>query len=109
MRTPPEPARLRLALLLALPLLAGGCSNLEMPGLFASDDEAAAAAEPAADSAGKFVTVTVKNRYGFRIKDPLGRRVTGATCGIWKDRDRDRAGECCWSMRGECACPCPDR
>ena len=105
MRIPPDPARRRLALLLALPLLAG-CSGLEMPDWFADDDEAAAAAP---EPAGKFVTVTVKDRYGFRIKDPLGRRVTGATCGIWKDRDRDRAGECCWSMRGECGCPCPDR
>ena len=105
MRTPPEPARLRLALLLVLPLLAG-CSTVTD---WFSDDDEAAAAQPAEDPAGKFVTVTVKDRYGFRIKDPLGTRVTGATCGIWKDRDRDRAGECCWSMRGECACPCPDR
>ena len=106
MRIPPAPARRRLALLFALPLLAG-CGGLEMPDWFADDE--AAAAEPAADPAGKFVTVTVKERYGFRIKDPLGKRVTGATCGIWKDRDRDRAGECCWSMRGECGCPCPGR
>ena len=105
MRIPPAPARRRLALLLALPLLAG-CSNLEMPDLFSGGDEAAAAA---AEPAGKFVTVTVKDRYGFRIKDPLGKRVTGAGCGVWKDRDRDRAGACCWSMRGECACPCPGR
>ena len=106
MHTPPAPARPRLALLLVLPLLAG-CSNLEMPDWFSDDDEAAAAA--AAEPAGKFVTVTVKDRYGFRIKDPLGKRVTGAGCGVWKDRDRDRAGACCWSMRGECACPCPGR
>lgn len=106
MMTPPGPARLRLALLLALPLLAG-CSGIELP--WSSDDDEAAAAQPAEDPAGKFVTVTVKDRYGFRIKDPLGKRVTGATCGIWKDRDNERAGECCWSMRGECACPCPDR
>ena len=105
MRTPPEPARLRLALLLVLPLLVG-CSTVT--DWFSDDDETAATAT-AEDPAGKFVTVTVKDRYGFRIKDPLGKRVTGATCGIWKDRDRDRAGECCWSMRGECACPCPDR
>ena len=56
----------------------------------------------------KYVTITVKDRYGFRIKDPMGQRTTGGSCGIWKDQDKDIQGACCWNNRGDCACPCPE-
>ena len=80
-------------------------SSILLAGCGGGDDISPAIAE----GQDQFVTLTVKDRYGFRIKDPLGKRITGATCGIWKDQAQEQGGECCWTVRAECACPCPER
>lgn len=72
------------------------------------DDDDAQAETAEEETTPKYVTVTVKDRYGFRIKDPMGQRTTGGNCGIWKDQAQDTQGACCWNNRGECACPCPE-
>lgn len=93
-------------LLLLLPLTLAGCAPVDsVTGWL--DDEAPAEAAPA-ETGHKYVTVKVRDRYGFRIKDPLGRRTTGGSCGMWKDQVKDEKGGCCWTTRGECACPCPE-
>ena len=85
--------------LLLLPgLLLAGCGG--------GDDDLDSSVAEGQD---QFVTVNVKDRYGFRIRDPLGQRITGATCGAWRDQTQEQTGECCWNVRTECACPCPER
>ena len=96
-------------LILATPLALAGCGAVDsVTSWFDGEDEQAAAAASEDSTQQKYVTLTVKNRYGFRIKDPMGQRITGGSCGIWKDQDQDTKGECCWNNRSECACPCPD-
>ncbi len=91
-------------LALFLPLALAGCETVG--SLF--DDEDARAGTVAEEPSIKYVTVTVKDRYGFRVKDPLGQRTTGGSCGIWKDAKTEMRGGCCWNNRGDCACPCPE-
>lgn len=78
-------------------------------GYLGLDDGEAPPAVAGEEDAGQYVSLIVKDRYGFRIKDPLGKRITGGTCGIWKDNREERSGECCWNARTECSCPCPER
>lgn len=91
-----------------LPFALAGCGTVdEVASWFDSDD---AQVETAADEEPdlKYVTVVVKDRYGFKIKDPMGQRTTGGSCGVWKDQAQETQGACCWNNRGECACPCPE-
>lgn len=91
-------------LLLAMPLALPGCMSLDDINPF-DDDEPAAAQTPT----DQFVTVNINNNVGIRIKDPLGNRPTGATCGKWDNPGKGTKGVCCWNERGECECSCPDR
>ena len=93
------------ALAFAAPLLLAGCETMDsmVPDVLGGDT-----AEAKQETQQKYVTLTVKDRYGFRIKDPVGKRITGSNCGIWKDQKEETAGECCWNSRGECGCPCPE-
>lgn len=90
------------------PLALAGCETVGNVTSWFDDEDAQAEVAVDEESALKYVTVTVKDRYGFRIKDPLGQRITGGSCGIWKDQAQDTQGACCWNNRGECACPCPE-
>ena len=94
-------------LILSLTLALAGCSTVGPVTTWFDDSDEQTEGETSSSTA-KFVTVTVKDRYGFRIKDPMGRRITGGSCGIWKDQAKDAQGECCWNSRSECACPCSD-
>ncbi len=71
-----------------------------------SDDEPAAETRAPAD---KFVDININDNVGIRIKDPLGNRPTGATCGKWDNPGKETGGVCCWNARGECQCSCPER
>ncbi len=93
---------------LTLPFALSACSTIEDLNPF-DDDEEEIAAESQTQPTHKYITINVKDRYAFRIKDPLGKRTTGGSCGSWKDQQKDTIGECCWNSRGECGCPCPER
>ena len=95
-------------LALVFPLVLAGCETMDKVTSWFDDEDVQAEADSAEETAHKFVTVTVQDRYGFRIKDPLGRRTTGGHCGIWQDQADSKKGVCCWNNRGECACPCPE-
>ena len=95
-------------LALFLPLALAGCETTDTIASWFDDEDAQIETANAEESAPKFVTVTVKDRYGFRIKDPMGQRTTGGHCGIWKDQAEDTQGRCCWNNRGDCACPCTE-
>lgn len=95
-------------LALFFPLALAGCETMGKVTSWFDDEDAQA--ETAADEEPdlKYVTVVVKDRYGFKIKDPMGQRTTGGSCGVWKDQSQETQGACCWNNRGECACPCPE-
>lgn len=95
-------------LALFFPLTLAGCETMGGVTSWFGDEDAQAEIADDEEAAPKFVTVTVKDRYGFRIKDPMGQRTTGGHCGIWKDQAENTQGACCWNNRGECGCPCPD-
>lgn len=95
-------------LALFLPLTLAGCETMSDVASWFDDEDAQAETAIDEEPTQKYVTVTVKDRYGFRIKDPLGQRTTGGSCGVWKDQAQETQGACCWSNRGECACPCPE-
>lgn len=90
------------------PLALAGCETMGNVTSWFDDEDAQAEVAVDEEPALKYVTVTVKDRYGFRIKDPLGQRITGGGCGVWKDQSEETQGACCWNNRGECACPCPE-
>ena len=94
-------------LVLSFPLALTGCAATDEIASWFGDDDVEVAVDDG-EPEHKYVTVIVKDRYGFRIKDPMGQRTTGGSCGLWKDNDQDTEGVCCWSTRGECACPCPE-
>lgn len=95
-------------LALLFPLALAGCETMgKVTSLFDDEDaQAEAAADEEPDL--KYVTVVVKDRYGFKIKDPMGQRTTGGSCGVGRDEAKKIKVACCWNNRGECACPCPE-
>ena len=95
-------------LLLAFPLALAGCEAMTKVTSMIGGEEPVAEAE-AENPQEKYVTLNVKDRWGFRIKEPMGSRTTGGNCAIWKDEEKDSKGRCCWNQRGECSCPCPER
>ena len=101
---------LSLLWLLPFTVALSGCDTLDKMDLFGGDDQVETDAKAAqTELLPKYVSVIVQERYGFKIKDPMGNRPTGASCGVWKDNNKDSKGECCWNARGECLCPCPER
>ncbi len=95
-------------LLLALPLALAGCETMDNMTSWFDDDEPVAEAGQEQPQE-KYVTLNVKDRWGFRIKEPMGSRTTGGSCAVWTDTEKEAKGSCCWNQRGECSCPCPER
>ena len=97
-------------LALFFPLALTGCETMDKVTSWFDDEDAQAETVADEESALKYVTVVVKGgqRYGFKIKDPMGQRTTGGSCGTWEDQVKEIKGACCWNIRGECDCPCPE-
>lgn len=95
-------------LALFFPLALTGCEATGKVTSWFDDEDAQVETVADEEPAPKHVTVVVKDRYGFKIKDPMGQRTTGGSCGIWKDQAQETQGACCWNNRSECACPCPE-
>ncbi len=96
-------------LLLAFSLTLTGCETMDAMTSWMSDDEEEAEAAVETQEQEQYVTLNVQNRWGFRIKEPMGARTTGGSCAVWTDTEKDYKGSCCWNERSECSCPCPER
>jgi|TARA_B100001059_G_scaffold51628_1_gene45238 hypothetical protein len=55
----------------------------------------------------EYVTVNIKDKIAVKVADPLGPRVTGVGCAMWKSKTGE-SGRCAWNSKGQCFCPAPE-